>query len=47
MYAVAFDLTVFRTEANGPAIEDEEAAPPAKTDEPHNKAFELLKAKNG
>jgi hypothetical protein len=34
--------------AAGPAIEEEEeGAPPAKTDEPLNKALELLNAKNG
>jgi hypothetical protein len=34
--------------AAGPTIEEEdEAPPPAKGDEPLNKALELLKAKNG
>ena len=42
------DEAVIPTVAAGPAIEEqEEGAPPAKTDEPLNKALELLKAKNG
>ncbi|MGD0903820.1 MAG: S41 family peptidase [Terracidiphilus sp.] len=42
------DDAVTPTVNAGPAIEEEEeAAPPAKTDEPLNKALELLKAKNG
>jgi carboxyl-terminal processing protease len=42
------DDAVTPTENAGPAIEEEEEeAPPAKTDEPLNKALELLKAKNG
>jgi len=42
------DEAVTPTVAAGPAIEEEEeGAPPAKTDEPLNKALELLNAKNG
>jgi carboxyl-terminal processing protease len=42
------DNAVIPTVAAGPAIEEEEeAAPPAKTDAPLNKALELLKSKNG
>jgi carboxyl-terminal processing protease len=42
------DEAVIPTVTAGPAVEEEEeAAPPAKNDEPLNKALELLKAKNG
>jgi carboxyl-terminal processing protease len=42
------DDAVIPTVTSGPAIEEEEeeATPPAKNDEPLNKALELLKAKN-
>jgi carboxyl-terminal processing protease len=41
------DEAVIPTVTAGPAVEEEEeAAPPAKNDEPLNKALELLKAKN-